>query len=160
MEPAASWGAVRSARRVVQFASLPHACQPTDAVLPTSLPFRSHARVCSVGTGVMPQAANCPRIWSRSRVLPIWHGELPQSRPLGVREVQTIEYRLYRTIEPKQRGAGARVSSDARRVCDASGQEEGDPVAYAYGEEGVDLQVRYCNPSLHLFRKLLYIPEK
>ena len=48
-----------------------------------------------------------------------------ESRPLGVREVQTIEYRLYRTIEPKQRGAGASVSSDARRVCDASGQEEG-----------------------------------
>ena len=86
-----------------------------------------------VGTGVL----DCPRPRLRARASPIWHGEFPQSRPLGVREVQTIEYRLYRTIEPKQRGAGARVSSDARRVCDASGQEEGVPVAQRNGEEGV-----------------------
>ena len=40
------------------------------------------ARVCSVGTGVL----DCPRILVRARVLPIWHGELPQSRPLGGRK--------------------------------------------------------------------------
>ena len=59
-----------------------------------------------------------------------------KSRPLGVREVQTIEYRLYRTIEPKQRGAGARISSDARRVCDASGQEVGTPERMRPGRKG------------------------
>ena len=70
------------------------------------------------------------------------------SRPPGVREVQTIEYRLYRTIEPKQRGAGARVSSDARRVCDASGQEKGTPERMRPGRKGcsyeIGIAIRLC----------------
>ena len=81
-----------------------------------------------------------------------------KSRPLGVREVQTIEYRLYRTIEPKQRGAGARVSSDARRVCDASGQEEGPrSVALRGGRGGLTKQV--SQSVMRFYRSLLYISK-
>ena len=68
-----------------------------------------------------------------------------KSRPLGVREVQTIEYRLYRTIEPKQRGAGASVSSDARRVCDASGQEKGTPERMRPGRKGWTYEIGIAN---------------
>ena len=43
------------------------------------------------------------------------------ARDVWVSEVKTIEYRFWRTVEPKQGAEGASVSSDARRLCDASG---------------------------------------
>ena len=47
------------------------------------------------------------------------------ARDVWVSEAKTIEYRFWRTVEPKQGAEGASVSSDARRLCDASGDVTG-----------------------------------
>ena len=70
------------------------------------------------------QTKNRIKITLRGVCAGIWLCQII-ARDVWVSEAKTIEYRFWRTVEPKQGAEGASVSSDARRLCDASGDVTG-----------------------------------